>query len=283
MFGLFALFGVTLVACNNSNAATGETVRFLTTTLNPMYVGEAFSQDVQVTSGTRPFSLRVVRGALPTGLKIAPGSRQIAGVPTEEKTFEFTLEVNDANLSNKVQDFKVSVQKIPPALFNWKVPPTAVTGEVKIPFVLQFAKKARSFQARVPVAKGVKFVKLEAATGRPIFISSVKDSVLRIDGAFLEPLTTNREITVFYLTLEAPKDYKFDGKIGFDLRAAGQRIASGALELPKPATSPAVPTTPTSPATPTSPTTPPTPGTPATPPTTPPVTPPAPPKTGGSK
>ena len=278
MIGILAISGVLLVACNNSNAATGETVRFLTTTLNPMFVGEPFSQDIQVTSGTRPFSLRVVRGALPTGLKIAPGSRQIVGVPTEEKSFEFTLEVNDANLSNKVQDFKVSVTKIPPAVLAWKAPPTAVTGEVKIPFILQYAKKVRSFQARVPIASGVKFVRLEAATGRPIFISSIKDNVLRVDGALLDIITTNREVTVFYLTLEAPKDYKFVGSIGFDLRAAGQRLSSGVLEVPKPATTPTSPTTPTTP--PTTPTTPPT--TPTTP-ATPPATPPTPPNTGGPK
>ncbi len=273
---LLAFSGFALVACNNSNPATGETVRFLTTTLNPMFVGEPFSQDIQVTSGTRPFSLRVVRGALPTGLSIPKGSRQIVGTPTEEKTFEFTLEVNDANLSNKVQDFKVSVAKIPPALLVWKAPPTAVTGEIKIPFVLQYAKKVKSFQARVPIAAGVKFVKLEAATGRPIFISSLKDNVLRIDGALLETISTNREVTVFYLTLEAPKDYKFVGSIGYDLRAGGKSLSSGNLELPKPANAP---TTPVTPATPTAPTTP---STPTTPPATPPVTPPTPPA-GGQK
>lgn len=264
----FLIFtGSALVACNNNNAATGETVRFLTTSLNPMFVGEPFSQDIQVTSGTRPFSLRVVRGALPTGLSIPKGSRQIVGTPTEEKSFEFTLEVNDANLSNKVQDFKVSVAKIPPAVLIWKAPPTAVTGEIKIPFVLQYAKKVRSFQARVSTANGVKFVKLEGATGRPIFISSIKDNVLRVDGALLDLITTNREVTVFYLTLQAPKDYKFTGNIGYDLRAAGKRLSSGVLEVAKPAT-----TTPTTPTTPT-------PTTPTKPPETPPVTPP----TGGQK
>lgn len=247
LFLIFSGFG--LVACNNSNPATGETVRFLTTTLNPMFVGEPFSQDIQVTSGTRPFSLRVVRGALPTGLTIPKGTRQISGTPTEEKAFEFTLEVNDANLSNKVQDFKVSVAKIPPAVLSWKAPPTAVTGEVKIPFVLQYAKKVRSFQARVSVPDGVKFVKLEAATGRPIIISSIKDNVLRIDGALLDLITTNREVTVFYLTLEAPKEFKFVGSIGFDLRAAGKSLATGNLEIPKPTAAPAAPA-PTSPTTP---------------------------------
>jgi Putative Ig domain len=273
--------GLALVACNNNNAATGETVRFLTTSLNPMFVGEPFSQDIQVTSGTRPFSLRVVRGALPTGLSVPKGSRQITGTPSEEKTFEFTLEVNDANLSNKVQEFKVSVAKIPPALLVWKAPPTAVTGEIKIPFVLQYAKKVRSFQARVSMANGVKFVKLEGATGKPIFISSIKDSVLRIDGALLDTITTNREVTVFYLTLEAPKDYKFAGSIGYDLRAGGKRLSTGNLELPKPATTPTAPVNPANPTTPTPPTTPTTPTPPpATPPITPPpVTPPA----GGTK
>ncbi len=264
---LLVLSGFALVACNNNNAATGETVRFLTTGLNPMFVGEPFSQDIQVTSGTRPFSLRVVRGALPTGLSIPKGSRQIVGTPTEEKTFEFTLEVNDANLSNKVQDFKVTVAKIPPAVLVWKAPPTAVTGEIKIPFVLQYAKKVKSFQARVSVANGVKFVKLEGAVGKPIFISIIKDNVLRIDGALLETITTNREITVFYLTLEAPKDFKFVGNIGYDLRAAGKRLSSGVLEVAKPATTPTTPTSPTTPPT--------TPTAPTTPPTTPPVTPPA--------
>jgi hypothetical protein len=180
-FGL-TLTGVILVAlaaCGTQSPSSGGSVLdFLTRSLQPAFIGEPYRQEIQLTSGTRPYTLKLLKGPLPPGMTLS--DRALSGTPngtsTEAKTYNFTLEASDANLSNKVQEFTLEVRVAPLALIEWKVPDTTFKDETKIPFILKGAKKIRSFKLAVPLPANAKFVRLEMGQGKPIMISKLEQA-----------------------------------------------------------------------------------------------------------
>jgi hypothetical protein len=168
---------VALAACGTQSPSSGGSVLdFLTRSLQPAFIGEPYRQEIQLTSGTRPYTLKLLKGPLPPGITLS--DRALSGAPsgtvTEAKTYNFTLEASDANLSNKVQDFTLEVRVAPLALIEWKVPETSFKDETKIPFILKGAKKIRSFKLAIPLPANVKFVRLETGQGRPIMLSKLE-------------------------------------------------------------------------------------------------------------
>jgi Putative Ig domain len=177
-----ALTGVVLVAlaaCGTQSPANGGTpLNFLIRPLQPAFIGEPYRHEIQLTDGTRPYTIKLLKGPLPPGITLS--DRALSGTPsgtvTEAKTYNFTLEASDANLSNKVQDFTLEVRVAPLALIEWKVPETSFKDETKIPFILKGAKKIRSFKLAIPLPANAKFVRLETAQGRPIMLSKLEQA-----------------------------------------------------------------------------------------------------------
>ncbi len=170
---------VALAACGTqSNNVSGSVLDFLTRSLQPAFIGEPYRQEIQLTSGTRPYTLKLLKGPLPPGMTLS--DRALSGTPsgtsTEAKSYNFTLEASDANLSNKVQEFTLEVRVAPLALIEWKVPDTAFKDETKIPFILKGAKKIRSFKLAIPLPANAKFVRLEMGQGKPIMISKLEQA-----------------------------------------------------------------------------------------------------------
>jgi Putative Ig domain len=170
---------VALAACGTQSPSSGGSVLdFLTRSLQPAFIGEPYRQEIQLTSGTRPYTLKLLKGPLPPGMTLS--DRALSGTPSgtvsEAKTYNFTLEASDANLSNKVQDFTLEVRVAPLALIEWKVPETSFKDETKIPFILKGAKKIRSFKLAVPLPANAKFVRLETGQGRPIMLSKLEQA-----------------------------------------------------------------------------------------------------------
>ena len=94
---------VALAACGTQSPSSGGSVLdFLTRSLQPAFIGEPYRQEIQLTSGTRPYTLKLLKGPLPSGMTLS--DRALSGTPsgsvTEAKTYNFTLEASDANLSN---------------------------------------------------------------------------------------------------------------------------------------------------------------------------------------
>jgi hypothetical protein len=168
---------VALAACGTQSPTGGGSVLdFLTRSLQPAFIGEPYRQEIQLTSGTRPYTIKLSKGPLPPGLTVS--DRALSGTPsgnvTEAKTYNFTLEASDANLSNKVQEFTLEVRVAPLALIEWKVPETSFKDETRIPFILKGAKKIRSFKLAVPLPANAKFVRLESSQGKPLMISKLE-------------------------------------------------------------------------------------------------------------
>jgi hypothetical protein len=170
---------VALAACGTQTPGSGgPALEFLIRPLQPAFIGEPYRYEIQLTSGTRPYTLKLLKGPLPPGITLS--DRALSGTPsgtvTEAKSYNFTLEASDANLSNKVQDFTLEVRVAPLALIEWKVPETSFKDETKIPFILKGAKKIRSFKLAIPLPANVKFVRLETGQGRPIMLSKLEQA-----------------------------------------------------------------------------------------------------------
>jgi Putative Ig domain len=170
---------IALAACGTQTPGSGgPALEFLIRPLQPAFIGEPYRQEIQLTSGTRPYTLKLLKGPLPPGITLS--DRALSGTPsgtvTEAKTYNFTLEASDANLSNKVQDFTLEVRVAPLALIEWKVPETSFKDETKIPFILKGAKKIRSFKLAIPLPANAKFVRLETGQGRPIMLSKLEQA-----------------------------------------------------------------------------------------------------------
>jgi Putative Ig domain len=185
---------VVLAACGTQSPSSGGSVLdFLTRSLQPAFIGEPYRQEIQLTSGTRPYTMKLLKGPLPPGMTLS--DRALSGTPsgaaTEAKTYNFTLEASDANLSNKVQDFTLEVRVAPLALIEWKVPDTSFKDETRIPFILKGAKKIRSFKLAVPLPANATFVRLESGQGKPVMISKLEQVKLEPVKAVTPPAATD--------------------------------------------------------------------------------------------
>jgi hypothetical protein len=272
-----------LLGCGNQNPATGEVLTFITKSLSVAYTGEQYAEEIRLTSGTRPYNVKVAKGGLPPGLSLQ--GRSITGVVNvdrkdqDRKVYEFTLEASDANLSVKPQDFKLEVRRLDAPVLEWKLAETEVKTETRVPLILKTPKRVSSLRLFIPIGAGLSFKRVESGAGKAIFVFKVVGNVLRVDAAFTEKFATIKDQTVLYLTLGVDGSRRIAGRIGYELRDAGKVVTAAKLETGQPAT----PATPTNPAAPPAPGTPPAaptpPASPATPPTTPtppaPVTPPA--------
>ena len=82
-----------------------------TTTLPDGTVGQAYSQQVQVTAGTgtAPFTWSISAGSLPTDLSLDPGTGVISGTPTAAGPATFTVQVQDAGGLSDTQALSITI------------------------------------------------------------------------------------------------------------------------------------------------------------------------------
>ncbi len=78
-------------------------------------VGESYSQTLQATGGTPPYSWSITSGNLPNGFSLNPSSGVISGTPTAGGVFNFTVEVRDSAGQTATKDFAITINA-PPTL-----------------------------------------------------------------------------------------------------------------------------------------------------------------------
>jgi hypothetical protein len=228
-----------LTACGtNDLASKTNAIAVVNTNLTPAYNQEPYNEELRITGGQRAYTLRIAKGKLPDGITLQ-GSR-LVGTPKlslktgEQRVFEFTLEILDSNSTNKFQDLRLEVRNLPPPSLEWTLPPTQVRDEVRLPVVLKIPKNVRSMRVALPLPTGARLKRLEPGAGRPLMLSRLEGSTLRVDVALSEAIPSIRPATVFYLVLGLEKPIKLEGKIGFELRAKNAVLSKAVLELPKP-------------------------------------------------
>lgn len=72
-------------------------------------VGVAYSQDLEATGGTAPYTFAVQSGSLPTGLSLAGATGVISGTPTAVGEFTFTIRATDDGAVTDDQEFTVEI------------------------------------------------------------------------------------------------------------------------------------------------------------------------------
>lgn len=76
-------------------------------------VGYAYSQTMNVSGGTAPITWSLYDGSLPDGLSLNSVTGTISGTPTQPGTYNFTVQVTDANNQTAMQGQSIVVNSLP--------------------------------------------------------------------------------------------------------------------------------------------------------------------------
>jgi hypothetical protein len=143
---LFAL-SLLLVSCGGNIKTPGEALRISAQSLDPAYVGEPYSSNVQVVGGLSPYSCTVSKGKLPPGLALQDCT--IRGTPSKTGSYSFTVTVSDANLSQTFKDYSLRVGEAPPAKLVLHAPNTQMRAPFTLHAEIQQAKGLEGFRTLI--------------------------------------------------------------------------------------------------------------------------------------
>lgn len=190
----FALPLLLLTACGSSGTTTSQTsarelLSLSSAGLGSAYVGDPYSGSVAATGGTAPYNVRLVSGKLPEGLSFkGGGSATISGTPLAAGSSTFRLEVVDANLSVRSQEFNMTVSELPPLNFEAALPVGEVRGETRVPLRVVGPRQVRAARYTWDLPAGVKVTKVQpeesAVSGRPALAWKQAGQRLTLDFGF---------------------------------------------------------------------------------------------------
>lgn len=197
LFVLVLGLGALLASCGSNSTSTAsntttsarDLLGFSSAQLGSAYVGDSYSGTIAAIGGTAPYSVRLVGGKLPDGLKFAGGSSAtISGTPTAAGSSTFRLEVTDANLSVRNQDFNITVAELPPFDFDAALPSGEVRGQTRIPLRVLGARDVRAARYTWKLPDEVQVVSVQAeggaAAGRPVVFWKQVGQTMTLDFGF---------------------------------------------------------------------------------------------------
>jgi subtilisin family serine protease len=97
-----------------------------TTSLPGGSVGVSYSQTLQASGGSPPYSWSLESGGLPAGLTLSPSTGAITGTPTSGGTSSFTVKVTDAAAQSDTQALSIVVAVAPLAITTSSLPAATV-------------------------------------------------------------------------------------------------------------------------------------------------------------
>jgi hypothetical protein len=101
-----------------------------TTSLPAAMVGVAYSQTLQATGGTPPYTWSVSAGALPAGVTLNTSTGALTGTPTTAGVFAFTAQVVDNLSQTDTQPLSIAVSG-PTNVTAWPSATTIQTGSLR--------------------------------------------------------------------------------------------------------------------------------------------------------
>ncbi len=224
---LALLLSVMLGGCGELNTP-GDPLTLFASTLDPAYLNESYTFDFVVNGGLAPYNFELRDGRLPPGLTLENGS--LSGTPTREGNFDFTLRVNDANLSRTEEDFTVDVTTAPPAELILNVPPTTISEVVRIPISVQEARNLQALRTQITWDDTLfKFVggSVQAAQGSVALLQRARPGQLSVDVSFLGPsLNGDAELFSFELRPTEPNTLTLEARTEYRTRDDGYGFSS---------------------------------------------------------
>ncbi|MBN2001423.1 putative Ig domain-containing protein [candidate division KSB1 bacterium] len=93
----------------------GDQVAIVTTDLPDGQVLDYYSADVEATGGVAPYSWSITAGSLPAGMVLDTQTGEMYGTPTEDGTFNFTVQVTDNSAPQGIADhtFSIDIHPLP--------------------------------------------------------------------------------------------------------------------------------------------------------------------------
>lgn len=144
---LAGLAALLLAGCTGNVTTPGEALRILGTALPNAYLAEPYDQAVQAVGGLRPYDFKLAEGSLPPGIELQGGS--LRGTPSKIGQYTFTLQVSDANLSSTVQQYTLTVARVPPPTLDFNAPNTEVARPVTLRVQLNNARQLEGLRTQV--------------------------------------------------------------------------------------------------------------------------------------
>ena len=130
--GIFIFFGLilTLTACGGSSQGSTQTISISTASLPDGVQNISYSQSVQATGGTAPFSWKISSGALPHNLSLLASNTSsvaITGAPDmAQSAVAFTIQVTDSAQHTASHDYTINIEAPNPPQFLAVAPTSGV-------------------------------------------------------------------------------------------------------------------------------------------------------------
>jgi len=105
-----------------------ESLTITTFNLSAGWVGEVYSETLEATGGTTPYTWSVSADSLPAGLSLNPTTGEISGTPTTEGTADFTVKVTDSATPAQEATEGLSIRVNPEPFVEIKTTYPAVEG-----------------------------------------------------------------------------------------------------------------------------------------------------------
>ncbi len=209
--GLLLAFSILLVSCgsDSQNNQSRQPLR-LTLRFDTGYVDEPYSTTLTADGGVRPYRF-TLEGSLPKGLVYSNG--RISGTPQEKGSFELTVSVEDANLSNRTQKVTLVIGETPPPRLDQVFP----LAEVSDPFPYLFRvrdREARGFQAQIPLRDLKMALDGFKADASVLYVLRYDEEkgLLDIDAVFTGP---RKDLEAFRFTATPLPDKKVRPEVSF--------------------------------------------------------------------
>lgn len=88
---------------------TGAGLTILTDELPTGTVGQSYDADLVATGGQHPYTWSITSGSIPNGLSLSSNTGKIAGTPTTNGTFNFTVKVSDGASNEAFKDLSIRI------------------------------------------------------------------------------------------------------------------------------------------------------------------------------
>src|SRR5579864_21814 len=109
------LFTMLLHGCTGASQGSSNgtppppTLTITTTSVSSGTVGAAYSDTLNASGGTSPYTWSVASGNLPAGLTLGATSGIVSGTPSQSGSFSFTIQVADGASHTASQAFTVAI------------------------------------------------------------------------------------------------------------------------------------------------------------------------------